>query len=550
MEEKLSQKADKLTEEAVKFFVEVMCKTYRKTFEEADLSERLVRIFRQQLGLSTYSCERKKNVVVYKNGTGKYAQADFPVILQSHMDMVCVSNHAKPGVTTKDVFSEGIELYYADKEKTKMRGRSVKYPDTLTSLGADDGIGVAAIYAILANQDIAHPPLIAILTTEEEDGMGGASTLTLDEIKKVIPDSAPLLHFGKAKFINIDDERDGIFSISCAGTLRGSIVLPIVRGPTHPEGLVYYTLSVSGLQGGHSGLQIQEGRANANILLCDVLLRLTYTDIDLSFFMLGKCGEASNAIPSQASATIAVSADKAKLFEFRLSLIEDFLKDKYYSTDPRLELKLSPTQGNPSIKPYSAGTLASLLFLVRALPDAALMWDKSKEESLIQIDGHFQITEQFEEEELLVETSSNLGLMEEKGETVVLTCMLRSSIDAMKTCVMKDMEMLSRIYGATFKLESSSPGWAYKKDNSLRDLFLKTYNALFAGEGQEAKAVATHAALECGYFAQKLGDIEMIACGPKLTDVHSIQETLYINTVPKLMKLLTVVLEEAGETQN
>jgi dipeptidase D len=217
--ERLNKKADELTEKMMGFFTGFLCNTYRQTFKEGQISDELVKFARER-GLPVSQGTVKKNVVIYKAGTGKYKDVTFPVILQSHMDMVCVSS--KPDIDKENVFAKGVQPYYED-NNTKMRGRSAVMPEVLTSLGADDGIGVAATCAILDDRELEHPPIVAVITVEEEDGMDGARVLTREDITGL----APSLDWNNAKLINIDDERDGIFSVSCAGTLRGTVVLPI-----------------------------------------------------------------------------------------------------------------------------------------------------------------------------------------------------------------------------------------------------------------------------------------------------------------------------------
>ncbi|MDR2543386.1 MAG: beta-Ala-His dipeptidase [Treponema sp.] len=521
MQNEINKKTEELTKKMMEYFTGFLCETYRKTLCEDLISEKLAG-FAKSRNLKFWQGEKFKNVIIYKDGTGKYKEANFPVILQAHMDMVCVSSSDKDA---EDVFSEGVQPYFEDKEKNKMKGRSVKYPGIITTLGADDGIGVAAICAILDDKDIEHPPIAAIFTVEEEDGMGGADAITKEDITGI----APALDWTKAKLINVDDERDGIYSVSCAGSLRLDVNLPIKRDLSAPTDVSCYTLSVSGLKGGHSGICIHEGRANANILLCDVLQKLINAEINLSLFSFNNCGVASNAIPAQASAIIAVSSQQKELFNSQLKSITNELKNKFAFIDPGLEIKAEFSKNHEKM-PYKTNTLRNLLSLVCELPNGVIAW----------VDDNI---EKVNNDPPLVETSSNLGIIEETNETVVLVCMTRSSVDDKKTKIEKQMEELASKYGAKIKKGADSPGWKYKADNPLRDLFLLKYDELFKPK-EKPRAVAIHAGLECGHFAQKLGEIDMIACGPELSDVHSIKETLYMDTVPKVMKLLIAVLED------
>ncbi|MDR2577502.1 MAG: M20/M25/M40 family metallo-hydrolase [Chitinispirillales bacterium] len=509
---------NKLAEKAMEFFTGFLCQTYRKTFCEDEISGKLVDFARER-GLWVSQGKVKKNVIIRKEGTGKYRDASCPVILQAHMDMVCVS---KPVVA--DAFAEGVAPYYPDyPDKNRMMAKSVRYPDVETSLGADNGIGVAAICALLdCGGDIDHPPIIAVITVEEEDGMGGADAMTYEEIAE----AAIGLNLKRAKFINIDNGHDGEFCVGCAGALREIITLPVARDGAAPADVDFYTLSVSGLAGGHSGICIHEGRANANILLCDVLRRLAEAGVDVSLFSFEKCGGAPNVIPAFTSAVIAVPSGQKELLITQLSSIEKNLADQYLTTDPGLKIEAAPRREEPAAAPYSINTLSSLLSLVNALPNGVIAWDTNAGGGG---EGRF------------VETSNNLGIIEDFADSVLVTCMTRSSVDTAKYRVADEMKALCAAHGAVFETGSDSPGWVYKKENPLRDLFLKKYMELFKSE---AVVLATHAGLECGYFARKLGDIDMIACGAGSTGIHGVEETLYTDTVPKLMRLLAAVLED------
>jgi dipeptidase D len=288
-------------------------------------------------------------------------------------------------------------------------------------------------------------------------------------------------------------------------------------------------LSVAGLSGGHSGINIHEGRANANILLCDVLQRLQYVGIDLSLMSIGKCGVASNAIPSNAAFVVAVPSCQSDKFISELALINENLRARYRLTDSDLDIGAVRCGGDQEkrfamVEPYSVRTLTSLLFLIRAIPDGPFAWVEGKED------------------EFLVETSNNVAMINEDkdAKNISITCMIRSSVDEKKYLARDVIKSLCGIVGAEFEDGYDSPGWAYKEDNGLRDLFLRKYRDLF---GVEGKALAIHAGLECGHFARQLGDIDMVACGPDLHNVHSVKEGLYVDTVENLMGVLVEVLK-------
>jgi dipeptidase D len=328
--------------------------------------------------------------------------------------------------------------------------------------------------------------------------------------------------------------------VGCAGSVNAIIKIPIDRKKSLPENQSYFELAVFGLTGGHSGLLAHEMRANANVLLCDALRRIIYSGIDVSTIKLNRCGDAANAIPSSASATISLPSAQSGRLGKVAAMIERIFRDMHQSTDPNLRVESSPignagaanqstqsqtqSQRIDTTAPYSEKTLSALISIATSLPDGLLTWSVDMQN--------------------LAETSSNLGIIADDGENIVMTCMVRSSVDALRERVAEDMRRICAAHGAGLELSSRSPGWAYKAENRLRDLFLDKYKKLF---GANAAASAVHAGLECGHFAAKFSEfpkMDFISCGPTITDVHSINETLHTDTVPEFGKLLVAVLED------
>ncbi|MDR0331724.1 MAG: M20/M25/M40 family metallo-hydrolase [Chitinispirillales bacterium] len=498
-----------LGDKTIKFFVDILCKTPRATYHEELIAERLAG-FAAERGLK-HLRDGKNNIIIYKPATGKYTNTSTPVILQAHTDMVCVPVSAD--------FSLGIDAYLS--EEHRMTGRSAA-TGKKTSLGADNGIGVAVILEVLdGGSYIIHPPIVAIFTAEEECGLTGARDISKDDIVNI----APGLNFRNAKFINLDDGRHGQYSVGCAGSVNAVIKIPIERNNSLPENPSFFELTVSGLTGGHSGLSIHEMRANANVLLCDAVRRIIYSGIDVSVVKLAKCGDAANAIPSNASAIIAAPRTQSGKLGQTAAMIEKIFRDRHQSTDPNLRVD-TPTITNriDTTAPYSKKTLSALLSIAASVPDGLLTWSAN-------MPG-------------LAETSSNLGIIADDGESIVITCMVRSSVDALRELVADDMRGICAAHGAGFESSSRSPGWAYKAENRLRDLFLDKYKKLFGADGA---ASAVHAGLECGHFAAKFAEfdgMDFISCGPTIADIHGINETLHTDTVPKFVKLLAAVLED------
>jgi dipeptidase D len=528
------------------FFTDFICPTPRASYHEDLIAGKLVD-FAGKHGLA-YVRDRKNNVIIYKPATGKYVGTPTPVILQAHTDMICVPTSAD--------FSRGVEAYYS--EDNRLTGRSAVTREK-TSLGADDGIGVAAIMAVLdGGDDIIHPPLIAVFTAEEECGLTGARDISVDDITGI----ATGLDFGGAAFINLDDGRFGQFSVGCAGSANVTVRVPVSRMgfvPGGAHGMSCFELAVGGLSGGHSGLCIHEKRGNANVLLCTVIRRLYHSGVDALVYGLGRCGDASNAIPSTASAYIAVPAEQEGMLRKQAAEAESMLKDTYREFDPgvRVEVRESPeakaaaeaAAKKPSKKtdaktgndgdnerfhpdtcefddgtPYSPETVSDLTILAaEKLGSGPVAYSGAAHRGL-------------------VETSFNLGIMRDEGRHISMVYMVRSSIDAEREKTVGEIFKQAKIHRAEAEAGSRSPGWAYREESPLRDLFLNKYRELFDGE---AAAAPVHAGLECGHFAEKFGrfkGMDFISCGPTITEIHSVNETLHTETVEKFGRLLVAVL--------
>jgi len=519
------------TDKALHFFTSVLCPTPRASHHEDLIADKLVDFANDRRLTSRY--DDKNNVVIYKPGTGKYSGTDVPVILQAHTDMICVPVAAD--------FGAGVEAYYS--AENRLTGRSAATGEK-TSLGADDGIGVAIALAVLdGGEEIAHPPLVAVFTAEEECGLTGARDISADDILGIAPD----LDFSRAAFINLDNGQFGQFSVGCAGSANVTVKVPVERtGAAPPPDAFCFELAIHGLAGGHSGLSIHEKRGNANILLCISISTLCHKDIDLQILGLGLCGDASNAIPSAASVYAAIPAEQEKKLREEAAEIESIFKQMYEKTDAgvRLEVRESKeaaslaktaeekTRNKPKPEnggsfddgtPYSAGTVFNLARLAEEIDNGPIAYTAAMPQ--------------------LVETSSNLGIMRDEGRHIAMVYMVRSSIDAERERLVEKMGGEAKNYQSEIETGSRSPGWAYKEKSPLRDLFLSKYKELF---GEEAAASPVHAGLECGHFAEKFGkfkDMDFISCGPTTTEIHSVNETLHTDTVEKFWKLLLEVLK-------
>lgn len=427
------------------------------------------------------------NVVIKKPGSPGYENAE-TVILQGHMDMVC----QKAPDSAHDFDAEPIRIREADGRYTSADG---------TTLGADDGIGVACALAILASSDLAHPPLEALFTSGEEDGMRGAAALDTSLVS------------GR-RLINIDSEEEGLFFYGCAGGVYARLCFDYTEAVA-PEGWRFYTLHAGGLLGGHSGIMIDQNRANANQLMGRVLHALGG-----ELLLCGLSGGSfPNAIPDACTAHFASPLPRAQLQE-RLDAIAATLRHEYAAVEKDLTLTLTEAPAAPVLRgPAATGLVPALL----TLPNGVFAMSS-------RVPG-------------LVETSSNLALIEMLPEqhSCRLTCFIRSSVASRKAMVVTQMEQLAQALGARFATDTDNPEWEPDPDSALLRLFRATYERCF---GTAPQAAAVHAGLECGYFARLFPGMDLISVGPTITGIHTPDEALELDTTLRLAQLLAGVLEQ------
>lgn len=386
-----------------------------------------------------------------------------------------------------------------------------------TTLGADDGIGVACIMAILESDEVSHPPIEALFTSDEEDDMTGAMAVSRDLIQGM-------------RLINIDTETEGVFYYGCAGGINANFSLPIDYIPAG-QGLVYYSVEVSGLLGGHSGVQIHEKHANANRLLGRALNQL---DTVLSQQGVGMClaeikgGDKKNAITRKAQAVVGIEPADESLLKNEVNGLYEMFAHEYEYVEHDLNLEAAPASGSyPQV--FSPATLGKLLSLLMVIPNDVLAMHGN-------IPG-------------LVETSCNLGVLQQEGSHVKAVSFIRSFIETKKQYVVEQMRLLAGLVGAGFSTDADFPNWEPASDSELVKRFRTAYADTF---GTEAEFESIHAGLECGHFARAFPEMDMIACGPTITGAHTTEETLYIDTVDKIVRLLLNVLlqmqdEAAGD---
>ena len=425
------------------------------------------------------------NVTIIKPATPGYENAP-AVIIQGHLDMV----NEKTADSDHDF----------DKDPLKLRVIGDWIWATDTTLGGDDGIAIAYALAILEDNTLEHPRLECLFTTDEEVGMEGAVGYDASRLN------------GKY-LLNMDSEEEGIFLTSCAGGIRYHLQLPIRRIET--EGNVV-TLTLSGLMGGHSGVEIDKGRGNADILLGYVLNRLaekyTYGLISVDG------GFKDNAIPREASARLMIDVIEFEALSASVAELESALRSDFAGIEEDIVLTLSQPE-EKQIGFMHPEDQQKVLFLLMQAPNGVQAMS-------MNIPG-------------LVETSLNLGILKTTETEVSLAFALRSSVEHRRDALGAKLACLITYLGGTYDTTGAYPAWEYRRDSKLRELMLDTYRDVY---GKEPEIQAIHAGLECGLFGKKISGLDMISFGPDMKDIHTPQECLCISSVQRVWEYVVEVL--------
>ncbi len=449
------------------------------------------------------------NILINAPGTEDLEDAP-TVILQGHMDMVC----AKEADVDFDFMKDGLKL--------KVDGDDLTASGT--TLGGDDGIAVAYALAILDDDSIAHPPLQVLITTEEEVGMDGAHAFDISKLN------------GRY-FINIDSEEEGICYTSCAGGINLDASYNLMYEDLLEEDYVNYDIDIHGLLGGHSGADIHLGRANACVLMGQLLYVFSGAGVPYQLLEING-GEKYNAIPTSAHATIRIKESQLESINIVMKDFVTRVAQEFAEREPGIlvDMTRSDKVFDKAVYEYTKLSLVSALAHVS--------------------DGVCRMSEDIEG---LVETSSNLGIIDMDDKGINLHFLLRSSkeneldelvsviIFVLRKGVYTHVDDYSVEEGLKvmpyIKTEGRYPGWAYKKDSKLRDLVMRVYKEQY---GKDMKALGIHAGLECGIFADK-GDFDIISIGPDILDIHTPRETLKIASTRRTYELLVEVLKRAFE---
>lgn len=443
--------------------------------------------FGKELGLETVT-DAIGNVVIKKPATAGMEDRK-TVVLQAHLDMV----HQKNGDTAFNFDEQGIDMY-VDEDWVKAKG---------TTLGADNGIGAAAIMALLSSTEIEHPALEAMFTIDEETGMTGA--------KQLDP-----VNFSGTILLNLDTEEDDELTIGCAGGIDTNTAYQYTQ-EAPAAGSIAFELSVKGLQGGHSGMDIHKGRANANKLMN----RLFFTAARSFEIKLSKVdgGSLRNAIPRESTAVVVIPAIQKEGFNTFITAFAAMLKEEYHTIEPGLKLSAAETALPDTV--MADTDFKKIVNAVYALPD-----------------GVFRMSPDIEN---LVETSSNLARVIVRDGDFITQSLQRSSVESTKEDVSNAIRASFENMGCTVKQAGDYPGWKPNPDSDILRLMTALYRDTF---GKEPKVEACHAGLECGILGSHLPGMDMISFGPTIRGAHSPDERVQISSVQKFWSYLKTVLKE------
>ena len=445
--------------------------------------------FGESLGLDTY-VDEVGNVII-KKPASPGMEGRKTIALQGHIDMV----HQKNADTDFDFNTEGIKMY-VDGDWVKARG---------TTLGADNGIGVAAAMTILSSSDIPHPPIEALFTIDEATGMTGAKALKGGLLSTTM-------------MLNLDTEDDTELTIGCAGGIDVTATTAYAEIST-PAGQKAFKVIVKSLKGGHSGMEIHLGRGNANKLM-NRLIYCAQSNFELHVATIDG-GGLRNAIPRESFSIVTVAAGKADEFCTFINKMEATLKAEYATTDPELKLTCKIVDVPPKV--MEPDFQENLIKAVYACPNGIYRMSPD-------IDG-------------LVQTSNNVARILAANGDLLIQCLTRGSVDSEKMDLADAIKCTFELAGATVAFAGEYPGWEPKPEASIVKIMGDLYEEMFH---KKAEINACHAGLECGILGTNYPDIEMISFGPNIRGAHSPDEKVQISSVQMFWNYLLETIKRIG----
>lgn len=465
-------------------FFEDLTQIPRGSYNEKQVSDYCV-AFAKERGLEVYQDELW-NVVIIKEASKGYEDVE-PLIIQGHLDMVC---EKKPDCKI-DFTKDGLEIA-VDGDFVYAKG---------TTLGGDDGIAIAYALAILDDDSIAHPRLEMVFTTSEEVGMDGAAALDTSVLKG-------------HTVLNLDSEEEGHLLVGCAGGSSVSVKLPVKR--CLAKGIAA-ALKVDGLLGGHSGVEIDKGRANSNLLLARVLGTLSQK---ISYQLISVAGGLKdNAIPRESDAQILLLPEQVEEAKELCKLCEKELQEEYAATDANICIHLE-IQDEKETMALEEASAKEVLALLMALPNG-----------IQSMSGNIKG---------LVETSLNLGILKTDEDSVYLSYAVRSSVGTAKERLQEKMKIIAEYFGAEAEIKGNYPAWEFRRDSKLREDMICIYKEMF---GEEPKVEAIHAGLECGLLAKKIPNMDCVSMGPNMYHIHTTEEKISISSVARMWDYILEIVK-------
>ena len=447
--------------------------------------------FGTSLGLETFEDEIR-NVIIRKPATPGMENRK-PIVLQGHLDMV----HQKNNDTNFDFDTQGIDMY-VDGDWVRAKG---------TTLGADNGLGVAMIMAILESTDIKHPAIEALFTIDEETGMTGALNLKGGVLQGEI-------------LLNLDTEEDDEIDIGCAGGIDVTATRGYNQEET-PEGSVGYTITVKGLQGGHSGMDIHKGLGNAN----KIMNRLLFDGFENFGLQIAEIsgGSLRNAIPRESVAKVIIAEMYDEAFVFDMQEVIGDIKTEFKTMEPNLTIEIVKNDSTPA-KVMDLGVQEGLLRAIYAAHN-----------------GVYRMSADMED---LVETSNNIARVIVKDGQISIQNLTRSSVESSKMDLANALRSAYELFGCEVDFAGSYPGWTPNVNSEILDVLTSIYEKQ---NGDKPKVVACHAGLECGILGTNYPNMDMISFGPTIHGAHSPDERASIKSSQKFWKFVLEILENIPE---
>ena len=465
-------------------YFEKICSIPHTSFHEKALSDYCAD-FAKEKGFY-YEQDDLGNVIIIKDATAGYEEVE-PIMVQGHLDMVgdkapdCPLDLEKDGLTLK------IEGDYLTADGT--------------TLGGDNGIAIAYALALLDSEDIPHPRLEAVFTVGEEVGLLGASAIDLSCCQA-------------KRLLNLDSEAEGVLTAGCAGGRRTTSRIPVIRKNT--TGLIY-DVTLTGLLGGHSGMEIHKGRANANVLMGRFLLylknRFSYELVTLTG------GVKENVIPNNSQASIVIDPASEKVLLQAAADFQNIISTEYAAADPDIKVLCTAKTEPNVISAIDEASLNKVLTALNTVPNGV-------QSMSMDLPG-------------LVETSLNVGVMELTETDLVFKTSIRSSVVSAKEYIYDKIAVLTQNLGGTIEYAGDYPAWAYSRDSKLRDLCIDIYEKQY---GKKPVVEIIHAGLECGILSSKVEGLDCISFGPDLIDIHTFNERMGISSVQRVWEYVKAIL--------